>query len=222
MKFALITEGISEKNIIKHIISKYFKEQDPIINPIQPKVVNEKQETTGGWNEVLKYCKRDEDLTAIFIENEYLVIQIDSDQSQQSPFNVSHTKHDNSLKSVAELHTDIKNKLKEIINPAILDKYQHRIIFAISVHTIECWLLPIYYINNHKSSTTSCIEKLNIEITKKNINPIPSNSKNNPHAIRSYTAILKNWKRKEEIIAASRNNAGFKKFVESMDEISIN
>ena len=45
MKFALITEGPSEHRIIKHIIAKYFKDQEPEINQIQPKIVNEKQET---------------------------------------------------------------------------------------------------------------------------------------------------------------------------------
>ena len=216
MKFALITEGISEKNVIKHILSKYFKDKEPIINPVQPKVLNEKQETIGGWNEVLKYCEREEDLKAIFVENEYLVIQIDSDQSQQSPFDVSHTKADNTTKSVEELYADILERLKGLISPNILESHKHQILFAISIHTIECWLLPLYYINNHKSKTTSCIDKLNAEITKKNINPIPSIGKNSPQAIKSYDTILKNWKRKEEVITSSEHNAGFKKFVESM------
>ena len=32
MRFALITEGPSEHRVIKHIISKYFKDQDTEIN----------------------------------------------------------------------------------------------------------------------------------------------------------------------------------------------
>lgn len=91
MKFALITEGVSEHRIIKHIIAKFFKEQEPDINQIQPKMLNEKQETTGGWVEVLKYCEREE-LRSILIENDYLVIQIDTDQSQTTPFNINHLK----------------------------------------------------------------------------------------------------------------------------------
>ncbi len=42
MTFALITEGISEHRIIKHILLKCFKEFDPDINQIQPKISNDK------------------------------------------------------------------------------------------------------------------------------------------------------------------------------------
>ena len=219
MKFALITEGVSEQKIIKHILNKYFKGSDPIINPVQPKLLNDKQETIGGWNEVLKYCEREEELKAIFVENEFLVIQIDSDQSQQNPFNISHSKDDNTSKSVAELHTDIAKKLKELIKPEILNEYSERIFFAISIHTIECWLLPFYYTNIHKSNTTSCIDKLNTAITRKNINPIITSGKNSPQAIRSYDAILKNWKNKEDVIASSLHNDGFKYFIQSLNKL---
>ena len=60
MNFGLITEGASEHKIIKHLVSRYFKDEMLIINQIQPKIVNDRQETTGGWNEVLKYCEREE------------------------------------------------------------------------------------------------------------------------------------------------------------------
>jgi hypothetical protein len=219
MKFALITEGVSEQKIIKHILNKYFKDKEPIINPIQPKLLNDKQETIGGWNEVLKYCEREGELKAILIENEYLVIQIDSDQCQQTPFDISHSKQDNTTKSVEELHRGIVEKLRGLIKPEIMETYSGRILFAISIHTIECWLLPLYYTNNHKSNTTSCMEKLNTEITKRNINGISSAGKNSPQAIKSYDSILKNWKKKEEIVDSSAHNAGFSKFVESMESL---
>jgi len=126
MKFALITEGPSEHRIIKHIIAKYFRDKEPEINQIQPKIVNEKQETTGGWNEVLKYCEREE-LKDIFIENDYLIIQIDTDQSQTKPFNVSHSKHTNKLKTVDELYIDVVEKLKGLIKSEILETYNDKI-----------------------------------------------------------------------------------------------
>ncbi len=222
MRFALITEGPSEHRVIKHIVAKYFKNQDPEINQIQPKLINGKQShsTPGGWNEVLKYCERDE-LKDILVENDYLIIQIDTDQSQTKPFNISHTKNDNSIKTVDELYDDVLEKLKGLIKPEILELSSNKIFFAICIHTIECWLLPLYYNNNHKKGIRNCLTTLNIELRRQNIHPIPTKDKNNPNSIRIYETILKNWNKKQDIISSSLNNAGFKKFIDSLKVIDV-
>lgn len=217
MKFALITEGPSEHRIIKHIISKYFKDQEPEINQIQPKLIDGKQDNTspGGWNEVLKYCEREE-LKDILVENNYLIIQIDTDQSHIRPFAVSHSKPDNRLKTVDELYVDVVEKLRELIKPEILETHNDKIFFAICIHTIECWLLPLYYNNNHKADTRNCVSSLNRELRRQNIHAIPTKNKNSPTSIRIYEAILQNWRRKQDIIGSAQHNAAFKKFIDSL------
>jgi len=215
MKFALITEGPSEHRIIKHIIAKYFKSKEPEINQIQPKIINEKQVTSGGWNEVLKYCAREE-LKDILIENDYLIIQIDTDQSQIKPFNVSHYLSGTNLKTVAELYVDVVGKLKELIKSEILEEHNDKIFFAISIHTIECWLIPLYSAKKNKSNTSNCISALNEELRRNNIHTIPIKDKNNPNSSKVYHTILKNWKRKQDIIDSAQHNAAFKKFIESL------
>ena len=218
MKFALITEGASEHRIIKHIISKYFRDQETDINQIQPRIIDGKQEASGGWNEVLKYCQREE-LKDILIENDYLIIQIDSDQSQTKPFNVSHTKENGKVKTSEELHNDIINKLSELLLPEIKQTHGDKIFFAICIHTIECWLLPLYFTNNHKTVTSNCLSRLNSELAKKNIPVIPQ-AKNSPNGVRAYDILLKNFRRKEEINNAAKHNIGFKKFITSISVIN--
>jgi hypothetical protein len=218
MKFALITEGASEHRIIKHIIAKYFKDQEPDINQIQPKILNEKQETTGGWVEVLKYCEREE-LKSIMVENDYLVIQIDTDQSQNAPFDINHLKPTGKEKTPTELLKDVLDKLNSLILPEIKAAYSEKIFFAISIHTLECWLLPIYT-SNHKSDIKGCFATLNKEIVKKNIKSI-SAAKNSPSSQQSYRSILSNWKRKKEIEDSAQCNAGFKFFVAGLGGILI-
>lgn len=218
MTFAIITEGASEHRVIKHILTKYFKEEDPDINQIQPKMVGEKQEGTGGWNEVLKYCEREE-LDEILKENDFLVIQIDTDQSQTKPFGVSHSAQDNSAKAVDVLHKDILAKLISLIRPEILQRHEGKILFAICIHTIECWLLPIYYTNKHQADTTNCLFSLNKMLGKKDMKSIPNNDKNSPQSIRTYEAVLKNWKRREDITEASTYNFGFEYFTNSLNGV---
>jgi len=220
MTFATITEGASEYRVIKHILTKYFKEEDPDINPIQPKILDEKQHTTGGWNEVLKYCEREE-LDDILKENDFLVIQIDSDQSQIQPFGVNHSAEDNTPKAMDALYGDIVIKLKSLIRSEILQKYEGRILFAICLHTIECWLLPIYYTNKHKVDTSNCLYTLNLMLEKNKITQLPTKTKdkNSPQSIRTYEAILNNWKRRQDLTEASVNNFGFANFINSLELI---
>lgn len=220
MTFGLITEGISEYTIIKHLISKYFKEDDPEIRPIQPRIdlASEKQVTAGGWHKVLQYCQSDE-LSDAFIESDYLIIQIDTDYSQISPFDISHTKIDNQLKSVDELHADVVSKLLGLISPEIIQHRASDIFFAISIHTIECWLLPLYSIH-HKAATTGCREKLNTELRKRDIPLIPQNDKNSPAAKRAYQTILSNWRNRKNIHESCKHNAGFQKFIESLNNLA--
>ncbi|MEO7312918.1 MAG: hypothetical protein ABIX01_21210 [Chitinophagaceae bacterium] len=123
MRFALITEGVSEHKMMRHLIEKYFKGHDlGPIRQIQPQLVNDKQRTTGGWPEVLKYCSRADDLQQIFIDSDFLIIQIDTDQSQQKPFDVSHTNPNNQVKTNSELYFEVVGKLKSLIHLEILGK----------------------------------------------------------------------------------------------------
>lgn len=224
MTFALISEGPSEHRVIKNIISKYFKEYDPDINPIQPKLLDGKQDnkTPGGWNEVLKYCEREE-LKDIFVENDYLVIQIDTDQSQLPSFGIPHTHPiSNKQKTGEELCKEVANSLFERISAEVKANYSEKIFFAICIHTIECWLLPIFYTNNHKSKTLTCIKTLNTALGKNNIHIITAANKNEPNGIKAYELALMNWKKKEDIISSSKHNEGFKMFIASLSKIKIN
>jgi len=216
-KFALITEGVSEHRVIKYIINRFFKD-DALINQIQPKMFGGKQakDSPGGWNEVLKYCERDE-IEDILIENDFLVIQIDTDQSQTKPFNISHTNAENKIKPVPELYEEVLENLKNRIQSKILEDYKDRIIFAISIHTIECWFLPLYYSTESKKSAISkCLDKLNTELRKKNIKAISNKDKNTPKSIRTYETILKNWNKITTLKSCAKHNTGFQKFVDSL------
>jgi hypothetical protein len=218
MNFGLITEGASEHRIIRHIITRYFKDQQPVINQIQPKIVNEKQETAGGWNEVLKYCGRDE-INGALVENDYLVIQIDTDQSSIKPFSISHTDNGGKPKSSAQLHDEVVQKLSSLIKEDIREKYKGRIFFAICIHTIECWLLPVFYVNKHKTDTSNCLSTLNVALGKHDIHIITSANKNKPNGIRSYDAVLKDLKKKGDIEGISQHNIGFHNFINSLKTI---
>ena len=220
MTFALVTEGISEHKIIKQILSKYFKDQDPDINQMQPRLTDDekKQEdgSIGGWVEVLKYCEDENELNSIFNENEYLVIQIDTDMCEVFPFSVSQQN-----KNDSELHCDIVERLKKAIPHNIKERYIDKIIFAISINTIECWLLPLFYQDDvHRCKTTNCLRHLNTALERNNMHIISTiGNKNDFNSQRAYGEILQKIRRSHDVEDCSQYNFGFRMFVSQLDII---
>ncbi len=154
IRFGLITEGPTDQVIIKSILSGYFGEGNLVLNMIRPK-----KGQSGGWTEVLKYCKSSE-FEEVFEANDYVIIQIDTDVSNQKGYQVSPLDENGNLLNIEEFIAKVKKKLISLIGKYFYRKNSERIIFAISVHSIECWLLPLYAINNNKSAIHDCFAQL--------------------------------------------------------------
>jgi hypothetical protein len=220
MRIALATEGKSEHWIIKHLVEKFFKGTEIFFRQVQPQIIDNTQESVGGWLEILKFCERTDDIKSALIDTDYLVIQIDTDESQNINFGVSHTNQSKIAKTYEELYEDVVEKIKSLINIKIFEEYSDKIVFAICIHTIECWLLPLYFTNNHRFDTHKCISTLNIELKKRNLSIVPSKKQKEKRKI-AYEAILRNWRRRQDIEKSAKHNFGFKKFVDSLDTINV-
>lgn len=155
--FGLVSEGPTDHAVLENILIGYLKQDlSGYINELQPRPKKE-----GGWSRVLTYCTST-DFKNDFTDNDYMVIQIDSDISHE--FNVPNEENRVKL-SVEALIEKIKQRFWDLFESAFgldfIDKFGHRILFAISVHAIECWLLPLYYQDGTKALTRGCLRKLN-------------------------------------------------------------
>jgi hypothetical protein len=220
MRIALVTEGKSEHWIIKHLVANYFKDTEIFFRQVQPQILDDSQESIGGWLEVLKFCERKDDLKAALGETDYLIIQIDTDESQNVNFGVSHTKQGNVSKTHEELYSDVIEKIKELINSEVFIQNSNKIIFAVCIHTIECWLLPIFFTNHHKNDTRNCLTILNTELRRRNLEAVPT-KKQKEKRKSVYESILRNWKKKKDIVISASHNVGFSKFVETLDTLNV-
>lgn len=222
ISIGLISEGISEYYIIKHIVERYLGEDDYMINQIQPQIrlqgKQEKQDSFGGWLEVLNHCT-EEKFKEVLNYNDYIIVQIDTDTCEMPHYDVKRTKADGAPKSDEELYGDICERILKDIPPENRGKYEGKIIFAICFNETECLLLPIYYNDKNKCSTHNCIFKLNQKITPLKLAPIPDKDKNSPAAINTYKAILKNIRKKKDIRECAHYNYGFKKFIEMLTDV---
>ena len=215
---ALFCEGASEARVLKRIVNECLGDDIPL-NPIYPELTPDgHQMDPGGWLDVLEHCK-DEFIHKAFATNDFLIIQIDTDTCTETHYDVNI--YDDQHKKVSDsiLYDRVIKRLKKNITQDVLSQYANQIFFAISINEIECWLLPLYYINEPQisCSTTGCIGKLNIKLSIDNMG-IPNTNKNSPQAINVYNKILKKMKRKN-IPTIAQYNVGFSKFVEQLNII---
>jgi hypothetical protein len=166
-KFALACEGITDQIAIENILCGFYKDYDDLdeeIEPLQPPydttIQKQKDGEFGGWEMLFSYLSEKRFRDDV-VNSEYLIIQIDSDISEHKNFSVSHRDSANNELSVEELIENISNRLiKQIdLKQDFYQEYKDRIIFAISVHDLECWILP-HYATHRNEKIKGCGEAL--------------------------------------------------------------
>ncbi|MEN8121581.1 MAG: hypothetical protein ABFS35_14610 [Bacteroidota bacterium] len=218
VKIALITEGVTDQFIIKPIIENYFKDTEFRFTPVQPPVdETDKQTNFGSWVNVLNVCKSN-DVEDLFNYNDFVVIQIDADISQEKGFDVPHLKKGKQIEN-EELCKNVINKLQSFIPKEVWNKYSDRFLFSIGILSMECWIVPIVDSKHNKNSVNNCIKRLNISLAKKDIKTINPNDKNNFQSRTTYKKLAREFKNKKIIVKFAKYNVGFECFIGQLENI---
>lgn len=170
----LISEGLTDQVILRHLIAKVAGDNFPIVQDLQPRIdPNQPEETVmGGWGQVFAYFEREDVAVALRTNPSlHLIIQIDSDvfSSQEIPeaYRFAFNKPDGTRLTVLETIAAVSEKLTGAIGEEVAAAYAGRILFAVAVDASECWLLPFYYDNKQATKTTGCLAALNKQLVKK-------------------------------------------------------
>lgn len=144
-KFGIISEGATDQITIQNILCGFFENEelgDEVIFLLPPTGRN----GASNWRTVLKYLAK-EDFRNDLLNCDYLILQIDTDVStdlhHSDEFGVT---YDESL-PLLDFIDNVKSMLVSKINSGDSDFYEayaERIIFAISVHSIECWFVAFF------------------------------------------------------------------------------
>ncbi|MEG5159536.1 phage tail protein [Microcoleus sp. AT3-A2] len=205
ISFGLITEGLTDQIVIENILAGYFNSPDLDIRQLQPErdKDNENKSTYGGWTLVFDYCKSS-DFKQAFQFIDYIIIQIDTDVSDD--YNIP-KQDENGEFTPQQLIEKVIEKFRGAIGDDFYSNNQEKIIFAISVHFIECWLLPLYYTaKNKKYKFKSCLDTLNQELTKKHKFTIDANAKNPEY----YREISKPYRKHRVLMKHYADNPSLK------------
>ena len=142
------------------------------------------------------------------MNNDYIIIQIDSDVSEN--FEVSHNDENNNKLPIETLVNRIKQKLISKIDSDFYEENQHKIIFAVSVHSLECWILPIYQ-PDESEAIDDCYENLKTAVLeKKNINI--------KKTYRWYNTITESLLVKDKLTAISNKSKSLEIFINALPQ----
>lgn len=213
MIIGLVTEGITDQQIISNILFGYFDDDDIIINELQPlkdETDRQKSANIGGWGNLIEYCKS-EVFKKSFQIISHVIIQIDTDVCED--YDVQKKESGKDL-TPAELSIKVVEKFIEIIGEEFYNLFSDKIIFAISIHSIECWLLPIYYNDNKKIKVVNCLNTLNQKLSKIEGFTIDPNNKNLDY----YEKISNFYSKRKKLLLKYKSNPSLEIFIQNLDE----
>lgn len=197
--FALISEGITDQIILERIIHQMCAEifEDGVdINPLQPlrDATDHAIAPHGGWELVLEYC---EDRVAdALAANDYVVIHLDTDQGDHPNFGLPLT--DQGIdRSYDDLVTDAIEIISARLGNKLYKTHASRLLFAISVHTMESWLL-LYLFNRDEPKNS--LFRLNNHLRKQNKAALVKN-------ISAYVRIADRIRRRQLLTLANQKNS---------------
>jgi len=211
-KFALACEGITDQVVIENILCGFYKDYDDLdedIQPLQPPydetTKKQKEGEFGGWEMLFEYLSEKRFRDDV-LNSDYIIIQIDTDRSEHPNFNVSQ----NDLSPTELIEKVIERLIQQIDSKTeFYESNKNKIIYAISVHSLECWILPIY--KKYKSEKiTGCFDTLKRE--SKSIKVCKEKE--------IYNSLTKDFLKYKNLMKIASKNSSFQYFLDLLpDEI---
>lgn len=214
MLFGLACEGVTDLITLENILCGYFEnaELDEEIVYVQPHVdeTDHIQKDFGGWQMLFDYLGSNYFRDAV-LNYGYLVIQVDTDHSCDKGFDVPQTDEDNKPLLTEVLVKNVIARLIAIVNSGETGFYQQhseKIIFCISVHSLECWLYAHY--------NTKPLKKPKVTGCHKALSYIkPTIEKN----YRCYDKLSQVFLKRKNIDAVAQKDASFDIFIQALATI---
>lgn len=211
--FRLITEGVTDQVTLEIILSIFYNDPDIDVERLQPpgdETDRYKQKDFGGWGMVFQYLKSIPFREAMDFAD-YFIIKIDTDVSQE--FGVPHHQAGRDL-TPREIIDLVIMKLTSTMGEEFYQAHREKFLFAICVHSIECWFLPLYYSDNRRSKLLNCLETLNRILSKTERFVIAPENKQP----RLYETLSRKFRNKKSLRQMAAHSPSFNIFIETLPQ----
>jgi hypothetical protein len=184
------------------------------LKPYQPDPTAEGESSWqefGNWENVLKYLREKKHRDALEFAD-FLIVQIDTDQSEHVNFGVSQRELDKQLEPPA-LVARVAEKLRDIIGSDDMEFYGDRIIFGICVNAIECWLLPLWDASK-AAKCEGCLDTVDRALIRKDEAPLNK-------APDRYKSASREYAKRKVLLAEGIKNPSLEIFLRELERSKI-
>ncbi len=226
--FAIIAEGVTDQAVLENILIGFFGEgeDEPVVNHVQPPrdaTSTRGDPAPGGWTLVFRSLRQGDHRKALQL-NDYVVIQIDTDRCRDPGFDVSDRAADGRLLGPEELIEQVRLRLvKEMDRDSapgreLFEQYGHRIVLAIAVDEVECWLLPLLYDSEpvKKAKITGCLEAADRKLRLLKRPPL---STAGSKSLASYEKVSREYTKRRKLMEHRRENPSLDVFVRNLEAL---
>ncbi|MBI5498342.1 MAG: hypothetical protein HY904_25295 [Deltaproteobacteria bacterium] len=204
LTFGVIAEGKTDFPVLRNILCGYFT--DPAVNRVQP----ENDEDPAGWSQVFAALNKGKHREALQF-NDFVVVHVDTDVCQEKGFDVPVHAEGRAL-SKDEVLDRVCQRLKELLGAPFLDRYGDRVILAVAVEAIECWLMPLLFRDAKQAKTTGCLRAVNRERTRRNLLAL-SSADEKQKFLRQYDDASREYRTRKTLLERAPENLSLAHFV---------
>ena len=213
MRVGIIAEGPTDQRVIEAIVKGVMKGGEGAPNELLVHDVRPEAGGPGGWGLVFHALRQRQHEEALQ-QNDYLVIQIDTDVCDQAGFDVPRVGHDE-----AGLIAQVVARLQREMSPEFIERHGHRVAFAIAVDSLECWLLPLIYDNDRARRTTNCLY-LATEGLRNRDGKNAGLHQGDEKFVRAYIAAARPFMKPKQLRAACVRSSSLAAFVAQLDGLA--
>jgi hypothetical protein len=216
--FATVAEGPTDHAVLQNILMGLFKEygvESGDINAVQPlldETGKQQPDSPGGWKQVLHWLEQEE-FHAAFQFNDFVIVQLDTGVCEEKGYNVPKT-----INGIAHSPEDLVNlvkvKLRNIIgnNATVYPEGFH---YAIAVHDIECWLLPLWGKPQEVSNINTCKQRVDNGLAQAKLAGLRKDD------VRTYVSASSEFRKRSRLLEAAKSQKSLQLFCDSLVSIKI-
>lgn len=189
VKIALFAEGHTDQLVLKNVLlgGSQFDEEPEVhfVQPLAPGAGANGSYAPGGWTVLFDALRRGEHRKALQY-NDLLVIHVDTDVCDEVGFGVP------KVDDPDKLATAVQERLCTEMGPGFCSEFASRVLFAIAVDEIECWLLPLLFDDQKakQGKTTGCLEAADRELARRNRDRLSVGGDKNPKSYQNESRPL--------------------------------
>ncbi|WP_312941218.1 hypothetical protein [Stutzerimonas balearica] len=210
VSFALLTEGETDQVVLEEIIQTVYTKRTGeevdvrYVQPIYDETTKSRSENFGGWEMLLDFCQSSDRILEALTANDYIVIQIDTDICEHPRIGLNRANNEN-----CQLLEQMKQYIIGQIPSQVYDAHGTQIIFAVAVHSTECWLLTLHgALDRDKNQVLACENRLKRSLAIKGVKYVKD--------AKSYAELSKGFRRYKDLMEAKNHNESLSHFIDSL------